>query len=324
MNKTSGLGCLASALLLAPWPTPAQTPSLGDIATDQQKPLNKLKLEFDIERAELMKPLAELDQLYRAQLEKLRLEAQGRGRLAQVIAVQAELAKLGEPAPEEAGEDFSDLAKARSIYGKARREREDALHRGLLALITKQRPLLVELRTAQTRQNQLDAATGTNTELATLLALEEQTRRRADPPPAAKRALEGATRVRGLKVRVQVDGTCQLHLTGDEIWFDHTRGQGMPPGRHQGKFPTYLNDKTEWNPVWDGRVTERHPIALDLSLAGARSEVRLHQSSGRGFAEIVQQPEPANGYTLVIELRDETHEGLAFDGSDWMEFRLAW
>ncbi len=284
-------------------------------------PLNRLKLEFDIDRAELTKPLKELDGLYREQLERLRLDAQSRGRLEEVIAVQAELAALEGGGFDERGEDFPDLTKARSIYGKARGEREAAMRQGLLLLIERQREQLLALRTAQTQENRLEEAVRTDQALSDLLALEERTIQRRDAPGPGAGA---GPRARRLEVRVQVDGRSHLHITGDAIWFDHTRGVAAPPGRHQGEFPTYLDGRTEWHPVWTGKVTERHPVSLDLSFAETRSDVRLRQSSGRGFAQIVQQPDPSNDHTLVVELRDETPEGRGFGGSDWMEFRLSW
>ncbi len=309
---------IAVVSLLVSGTSDAQSP-----VSERSSSLNVLKLEFDIDRVELMKPLKELDGLYREQLDKLRLDAQSRGNLDQVIAVRAELAALEGSVLDEKGEDFPDLAKARAIYGKARGEREAVSNQGLLALIAEQKTRLEALRTTQTQENQLDEAVRTDGALGTLLALEAQVLRGGPRPDARSTASASGPRARHLKVRVQVDGVSHLHVAADGVWFDHTRGNAAPPGRHQGEFPTYLDD-AEWLPAWSGKVTRPHPVALDFSFAGTRSEVRLRQSNGRGFAKVVQQPDASNGYVLVVELRDETPEGRVFGGSDWMEFRLSW
>lgn len=317
---------LLIATVLAIGPVDAQTTAPG-ATVDRPRSLNGLKLDFDIERVEQMKPLAALDGLYREQLEKLRLDAQSRGSLEQVIAVQAELAALEGRATDETGEDFPDLAKARSIYEKAKGEREAALRQGLLVLISAQKTKLEAMRTAQTQASQLEEAVRTDEALRTLLDLEQQALRGSTfsaPETRASAPVASGPRARSLKVRVQIDGMSHLHIAGDGIWFDHTRGNAAPPGRHQGDFPTYLNDRIEWRPEWEGKVTQRYPIALDLSSIGTRSEIHLRQSNGRGFAKVIQQPDPSNGHTAIVEMRDETPEGRLFNGSDWMEFRLSW
>jgi hypothetical protein len=127
-----------------------------------------------------------------------------------------------------------------------------------------------------------------------------------------------------LKVRVQVDGLGHLHLRGGEIWFDHSRGRATAPGRHQGEHPTYLNDKTEWRPVWSGNVTQRYAAGIALPTQGNPATLHVRQSGGRGHAVVLQQPNSTNDYTAIIELRDQTEDGRAFNGSDWLEFRLSW
>lgn len=47
-------------------------------------------------------------------------------------------------------------------------------------------------------------------------------------------------------------------------------------------------------------------------------------SSGRGIAEVIQQPSALNDHTAMIELRDQDKAGGTFFGSDWLEFRLSW
>ncbi len=292
--------------------------------------LSSLKLEFDIDRAEALAPVEELDRLYREQLDKLRLAAQGRGKLEEVIAVEAEITKLdGKPLPE-GGSDFPELVKVREIYSRAHSERQTAMNRTLESLVARQRTALEALRTSQTQANQLDEALLTHKEIEKIEALEEEIGRRGkgERPRSLAVAAPGlggeGGGVQSLTLRVQVDGLSHLHLRGAEIWYDHTKGRAAPPGRHQGTFPTYLNDKTAWLPRWEGNSTERHQAPISLALEGEGTRIRLRHSSGRGNAEVIQQPGPENDYTAIVELRDATREGRAFFGSDWLEFRLSW
>ncbi|MBL9157466.1 MAG: hypothetical protein JNJ70_08340 [Verrucomicrobiales bacterium] len=307
---------------LAVLPATAQT-------TAAPPTLNDLKLEFDIVRAELLKPVSELDDLYGAQLEKLRLDSQSRGRLEEVLAIRSESARLEGGAPDPKAVDFPELVRLREIYQKTKSDRLRVMNRALLPAIAKQKTQLEALRTIQTRENRIDEAISTQKELDRLLALEAATRKELEAPAATTPTLAttGAGSVpaaTALKVRVQVDGIGHLHLRGHEIWYDHTRGRASAPGRHEGEHPTFLNDKTEWRPVWTGSVTQRHAAGIALPVEGTPAEVHVRQSGGRGHVVVLQQPTETNDFTAILELRDQTKEGRAFNGSDWLEFRVSW
>jgi hypothetical protein len=316
---------IALLAVLVPGSAQAQAPPA-------QKPpsLKNLKLEFDIVRAELLIPLADLDELYAVQLEKLRLETQNRGQLEQVIAVRAEQARLEGKNPEAAGEEFPELEKIRSIYARTKSDRLLAMNRALLPVVEQQKSVLEKLRIAQTQSNQIDEAILTQAEYERVVALETAIRKELAAPaspvasvtaPSTSSPTVGAT---ALKIRVQVDGLGHLHLRGGEIWFDHSRGRASAPGRHEGEHPTYLNDKTEWRPVWSGNVTQHYAAGIALPTQGNPATLHVRQSGGRGHAVVLQQPNSTNGYTAIIELRDQTEDGRAFNGSDWLEFRLSW
>lgn len=312
---------------IAVLPAPAQT-------TAASPDLNDLKLEFDIVRAELRKPVSELDDLYGAQLEKLRLDSQSRGQLEEVVAIRSESALLEGGAADPRAVDFPGLVRLREIYQKSKTDRLRAMNRALLPAIEKQKTLLEALRTNQTRQNQIEEAIITQKELDQIIALETATRKQLEAPavltPAApsmtltNTAAADGTGATALKVRVQVDGIGHLHLRGGEIWFDHTRGRASAPGRHEGEHPTYLNDKTEWRPIWTGSSTQRHAAGIAMPVAGTPADVHVRQSDGRGHVVVLQQPAAANDFTTILELRDQTPEGRAFNGSDWLEFRVSW
>lgn len=297
--------------------------------------LNDLKLEFDIVRAELLKPVTELDDLYGAQLEKLRLESQSRGNLEEVVAARSESARLGGAEPDPKAVDFPELIRLREIYQKAKSDRVRAMNRALLPALEKHQALLEALRTTQTRENRIDEAIATQKEIDHLVALEGATRKQTETsaglatPAATTTAMTNPGSGQGpgataLKVRVQIDGIGHLHLRGGEIWYDHSRGRAAAPGRHEGEHPTYLNDKTEWRPVWSGSGTQRYAAGIAMPLEGTPADVHVRQSGGRGHVVVLQQPAATNDFTTILELRDQTKEGRTFNGSDWLEFRVSW
>jgi len=318
------LSLATSAALLGQVSLFGQAPSAP--APEKAPTLGELTLGFDIDRAELITPLTELDKLYLGQLEKLGQQSQDRGALEEVIAVRAEQARIGSRESGEKGTDFPDLVKIRAIYEKSKAERTALMHQRLLPVIARHKGQLEALRTAQTQQNLLEDAIRTNEELTKIAALEKQvSEAQGKPVPGAPSpALSPVgTGANALKVKVQVDGKSRLVLKDGKVWFDHTNGRASPPGRHEGEFPTYLNDKTEWKPVWTGSVTE--PFAADFAFpADPPAKIKLRMADGRGIAEVIQQPTPENTHTAIIELRDEKKDGGVFFGSDWMEFRLSW
>ena len=113
-------------------------------------------------------------------------------------------------------------------------------------------------------------------------------------------------------------------MRGNEIWFDHTKGSFKKPGLHNGVFPTYINDKTEWMPVWIEDETEPFNAETGLPTAEPMPELDLRNTEGRGYAEIVEQPSKANDFTATISLRDEKEGGGGFNSSDWIGFRVSW
>lgn len=305
-------------------PAPAQT-------TTAPPTLNALKLEFDIVRAELLKPVSQLDDLYGAQLEKLRLDSQSRGQLEEVVAIRSESARLQGGAADPKAVDFPGLVRLREIYQKSKSDRLRAMNRALLPAIEKQKTLLEALRITRTRENRIDEAIATQKELDQIIALETATRKQLEAPAATPPATTMSTAgvadgpvATALKIRVQVDGIGHLHLRGGEIWYDHTRGRASAPGRHEGENPTYLNDKTEWRPVWSGSTTQRHAPGIAMPVEGTPAEVHVRQSGGRGHVVVLQQPAGTNDFTAILELRDQTKEGRTFNGSDWIEFRVSW
>lgn len=318
---------LAISAMLLPAPTMSQV-ATDSTAESRAATLNELKFEFHIARAELIAPLKELDKLYLAQLEKLEQQAQDRGALEEIIAVRAERARVERRPPEREGTDFPELVKVRDIYEKSKAQRTYLMHQRLFPVIEHYKGQLEALRTEQTKQNLLDAAILTNKQLSEVTSLETAMREARENPGTVEASpaypgLGGNAAAHALKVKVQVDGITHLFLRDGEVWFDHSKGRASPPGRHQGNFPTLLNDKTSWMPRWNGAVTQPFAVGFGFPEKGD-TKIHLRISAGRGTAEVIQQPSDQNDHIAIVELRDQREDGTDFFGSDWLEFRLSW
>lgn len=288
--------------------------------------LNELKFQFDIDRAEFIAPLKELDKLYLAQMETLGQQSQERGALEKLIAVRAETARVERRPPEIEGTDFPALVKVREIYEKSRAERTEVMNQRLFPVIERYKGQLEAPRTEQTKQNLLENAILTDEQLTRVTALETEMRTAQGKPTAvaaspAYPGLGGSAAANALKVKVQVDGVSHLFLKDGKVWFDHSKGRATPPGRHEGNFPTLLDDKTSWMPLWNGAVTKSFAAGFQIPKE-EETKINLRMSDGRGIAEVIQQPSMQNDFTAIVELRDQREDGSAFFGSDWLEFRL--
>jgi len=314
------------ALVALPWTgASASADGTGEAGENESPSLpeevDPLRLDHEILLTEVEKPLGILAGHYLRKLEKLQKETQATGDLQAVLAIQKEIEAVreaGQPPDEPVARQPSGLAQARRIYRRAREKIEKRIAPRRAALQRKYAADLAALQQTLTREGRLDDALAVKREAQ--LVREEIGRVTAlDPDPKPDE------RDREVKLRMQVDGVSHLLVRGDEIWYDHRNGRAAPPGRHQGEFPTYIDDDGEWMPEWEGSVTEPHDIGLGLPAGEPAPELHLRMSpEGRGHAEIVEQPSRENGYTARIELRDESRRGKRYFGSEWMEFRLWW
>ena len=291
------------------------------MAQESGKPLpqalSNLQFEHEVKLAEIYKPTKSLASSYGKRLAVIATELQQQGNLPGLLAVNAEIETLkktgtSNPKPPESGEPHL-LVEARTIFDRENQLLTAKIARVAEPLIDAYRTRLELLKADYTRQGLLDEALATKN---LLTAIPEN--------PIPKPSSFGEAAKRSLKVKVQIDGVSHLHLRGSEIWFDHSKGNASPPGRHQGEFPTYLEDKTEWLPTWTGRVTAPFDAGITLPTDGPQVVINLRFSEGRGHALVVQKPSQENDYVAIIEMRDEREGGGGFNSSDWMEFRLSW
>lgn len=201
------------------------------IAQESGKPmpqaLANLQFEHEVKLAELYKPTKSLATSYGNRLTVIATELQQQGDLRGLLAVNAEIETLkktgtSNPQPPESGEPRL-LVEARTIFDRENQQLTTKIARVAEPLVDAYRARLELLKADYTRQGLLDEALAAKT---LLTAIPEN--------PVPKSSLFGDAAKRSLKVKVQIDGVSHLHLRGSEIWFDHSKGNASPPGRHQG------------------------------------------------------------------------------------------
>lgn len=289
---------------------------------------SQARFEYEVMRAEIRKPVAVLLGQYRNRLEGLEEEFQAQGDLDSVLSLRAELDSLeknGEPLAEPPAGEPLELVEAREIF------------------LSNHQPLEAEIASDLEEERQICAAElgkvveafvkeGEETKAVQVQsmidALDEEGHASGEESASGMANANGDLDLGGLReieMRVQVDGVSHLMLRGDEIWFDHSEGRAAAPGRHFGEFPTYLGGEDfEWMPEWEGDVTRPLDGNFGLPTDEPAPTVSIRNLRGRGYAEVVEQPSAANGYTARIAMRDETRSGRTFAGSEWIEFRIVW
>ncbi|MCB1231501.1 MAG: hypothetical protein KDN19_14625 [Verrucomicrobiae bacterium] len=285
-----------------------------EIATGLPKELGDLAFNYEVRLAEMLKPIEELKAAYIRQLKAVATRVQAKGDLPGLLAVQAEIesiTKSGVPAkPDPKYPEPTELLESRKIFQRTSADLVDRQGTKIEPLRAGYRRELEKLKIDFTRAGRLEDALSAKRLIDSL-----------ETGASTNRAEPGKT---NLKIRVQVDDVSYLYLRGPKIWFDHTRGKFSPPGLAGGEFPTYLDDKTEWKPVWNGKVTEPYDAGISLPTTGDGIEIHLRFSDGRGQANVIQNPGPDNDYTAIIELLDQRENRIGIGGADWMEFRLSW
>lgn len=128
-----------------------------------------------------------------------------------------------------------------------------------------------------------------------------------------------------LSIRAYIDGKSQLIITGDALYWHHLDFDA--PGRWESgevRQPTFLNRVT-WEPTWPDIPTSTNDFCNCNSsiyrgipnLARTDQRIWMDIVQGRGRLFVIQQPNAANSYTLILEMDDNT-----FGGADWYEVNL--
>jgi hypothetical protein len=120
------------------------------------------------------------------------------------------------------------------------------------------------------------------------------------------------------RIRALIDGRSQLVVRPGAVYWEHFDWER--PGRLSDQNePTYLNSYV-WYPQWPD-TDDRHPgPSLPLSVVASfmTNQVAMEVISARWSVQILQQPDPTNGHTLIVEFDDNP-----FGAADWYEVVLS-
>lgn len=126
--------------------------------TQELPTLNSLKLEFDVKRAELQKPIQELQTKYEEQLNQLLERVTGAGELENAIAVKAEIEGYKDGKSKPAGDDFPELKRLQGIYADAHAQRVATINKNLGPVVEDYKAKLLALQKALTKEKRLEEA----------------------------------------------------------------------------------------------------------------------------------------------------------------------
>ena len=103
----------------------------------------------------------------------------------------------------------------------------------------------------------------------------------------------------GLRVWAQIDGLSRLVIKTNSIHWEHI--SYTAPGLYNTNLPTRLNGYN-WFPNWIQLPGPSRDQAATTLFAS--NNVPITKLSGRGPVTAIQQPSPANNFTLIVEFDD--------------------
>ncbi len=286
------------------------------VGSEGVRELDELKAKLDTLVTVERQPVRDLEQSYQNRLGEILEVVQKQGNLQGVTDVQEEQKRMetgkgGEASSPAKTSSVQELAAARGIFEREFQRLSAVAQKRTEPLYSAYRNKLDEMIVQFTQSGDLESARSAQQMIDSI-------------PEAENETLFESKGNSNLKIRVQVGGTSFLHVQKNQIWFDHTKGTYGVPGSFGGEFPTYINDKTEWMPTWDGRVSDRFEVDIDFPDSGEDVDIHVRNIDGRGYAKVEEQPSVDNQYTARIRLMDESEDGKEWTGTDWIEFRLSW
>jgi len=127
-----------------------------------------------------------------------------------------------------------------------------------------------------------------------------------------------------ITVEAWIDGRSQLIISGNTAQWYHL--DYSAPGRGGVTYPTVING-VDWYPVWPGDPGDPDNYfcscysdvfaGVNPPLPSSAIPVGLNIIQARDTVSIIQQPDPGNGYELIVEFDDN-----ALGGADWYEIEL--
>jgi len=134
----------------------------------------------------------------------------------------------------------------------------------------------------------------------------------AGPPRALSDCHPAATKI---NIRADIDGRSWLIVQGNTVQWHHF--DWAAPGRESPvDLPTVVNC-ADWYPVWPDEPNRRNDfcdcyssiLTPDPPLPSLAAYIGIQRVSCRHRCDVVQAPNAANGYALVIEFNDNPEEG---------------
>ena len=121
-----------------------------------------------------------------------------------------------------------------------------------------------------------------------------------------------------LKVRMLVDATDVIKVSGDRLWIEHESG-GL------SSKAVFINGQA-WTPTWTTTNSNRSK-AVSSEFVGLKPPFRAHSAQGiqmtntvgRGVVSFEQFPSADNDETLAVRVDDEEPPG-----ADWYEIIISW
>jgi len=113
-----------------------------------------------------------------------------------------------------------------------------------------------------------------------------------------------------LTIRMRVDGSDFLRVSGNQLWFEHSLYQ-LPD-------TIYVNG-SPWSPTWNGDVSTKYTGLKPAFNPSNPQRIELAVAGGRGMVSIAQLPATTNQQTLSVLIDDKD-----YDGQDWYEFTISW
>lgn len=158
--------------------------SIGSAQDAESNPatLDSLKLDYDVKRSELQKPIWGLEDIYEEKLSELLDQVTAAGDLQKALAVKKELSSFRETeggSEEESGESFSELERLQEIYAESREQREASIKEQMVPLTKAYGAKLAQLQKLLTQEKKIDQAIAVQ-EVIKSLEKENQTEER--PP----------------------------------------------------------------------------------------------------------------------------------------------
>ncbi|MDF1814449.1 MAG: SUMF1/EgtB/PvdO family nonheme iron enzyme [Verrucomicrobiales bacterium] len=120
--------------------------------------VSRVSLQFEVEVAELQKPVKQLNRQYRGYLEKQKTAFRNAGDLEAMLAVEEEMKTFNSAGPEEDFSSYPELKRLQQIYRNQRSALDEKNRAAKLELIRKYQNTFSELTAVWTKEGEIEGA----------------------------------------------------------------------------------------------------------------------------------------------------------------------